>query len=200
MNVQEAITARRAIKHFDPQHHMTAAEETQLFDLAQQTPSSFNIQHWRIVNVKDMVARTQIRAAAWDQAQVTDASMLLVICADVKAWEKNPQRYWEDAPKDVQDFLVPAIGQFYSGKEQLQRDEALRSVGFIAQTMMLAAKGMGYDSSPMIGFNAEEVAKIINLPQDHVIGMMLAIGKAVKPAQPKGGILPRDVVVVDNRF
>lgn len=200
MNVIEAIRARRAVKYYDPQHHMTDAEMDQLFDLAQQTPSSFNIQHWRIVNVKDLVLRTQIREAAWDQAQVTDASVLLVICADVKAWEKNPQRYWEDAPKEVQDFLVPAIGQFYGGKEQSQRDEALRSVGFIGQTMMLAAKGMGYDSSPMIGFDAEKVAQLINLPEDHVIGMMLAIGKAVQPAQPKGGILPRNAIVVDNRF
>ncbi len=200
MNVIEAIRARRSVKHYDPTHHMTDAEQNELFDLAQQTPSSFNIQHWRIVNVKDLVMRSEIRAAAWDQAQITDASMLLVICADVMAWEKDPQRYWENAPKDVQDFLVPAIGQFYNGKDQLQRDEALRSVGFIGQTMMLAAKGMGYDSSPMIGFDADAVARIIRLPKDHVIGMMLAIGKATKPASGKGGILPRDMVVVDNRF
>ena len=179
---------------------MSDAEQAELFNLAQQTPSSFNIQHWRIVNARDPELRKALRAAAWDQAQVTDASMLLIICADVKAWEKNPERYWENAPKETQDFLVPMIGTFYEGKEQLQRDEALRSVGFIAQTLMLAAKGMGYDTSPMIGFDAAKVAELINLPPDHVIGMMLAVGKAAKPAQPKGGILPRSAVVVDNRF
>lgn len=200
MQTSEAIRARRAVKHFDPAHRFTDAEENALFDLAQQAPSSFNIQHWRIVNVKDPDLRQQLRAGAWDQAQVTDASMLLLICADVKAWEKQPERYWADAPQEVRDYLVPMIKQFYDGRDEVQRDEALRSVGLIAQTLMLAAKDMGYDSCPMIGFDAAKAAEIIHLPADHIVGMMLTIGKATKPAQPKGGYLPRATVVLTDRF
>ena len=200
MKIQEAIRTRRAVKHYEPTHTITAAEEEELFDLAAQSPSSFNIQHWRIVNVKDKAIREEIKAAAWGQAQVTDASMLLVLCADVQAWDKNPERYWENAPKEVRDYLLPMIGPFYEGKEQLQRDEALRSVGIIAQTIMLAARGMGYDSCPMIGFDADAVAKIINLPDDHLVGMLITIGKAAKPANAKGGHLPRGEVVKVDRF
>jgi nitroreductase len=40
--------------------------------------------------------------------------------------------------------------------------------------MMLAAKAMGYDSSPMIGFDIEKVAELISLPDDYVMGAMLA--------------------------
>jgi len=108
---------------------------------------------------------------------MTDASHLIVLCADVQAWAKEPIRYWEDAPKEAQDFLVPAIGSFYDGREWQQRDEAMRSVGIAAQTIMLAAKAMGYDSCPMIGFDADAVGKLINLPDDHVVGMMIAVGK-----------------------
>ena len=200
MHTADAIRARRAVKQYDATHRFTTAEENELFDLAQQSPSSFNIQHWRLINVRDPEVRKALRVAAWDQAQVTDAAMLLVICADVKAWEKNPQRYWAHAPQAVQDYLLPMIGQFYGGKEQLQRDEALRSVGIMAQTLMLAAKGMGYDSSPMIGFDAAKVAELIHLPGDHIIGMMLAIGKAAAPAQDKPSMLPREIVVHDNGF
>jgi len=100
----------------------------------------------------------------------------------------------------VRQTLVPMIGQFYDGREPVQRDEAMRSVGIAAQTLMLAAKAMGYDSSPMIGFDPDAVAKIIQLPEDHVIGMMLAIGKGVQPARPRGGQLPKDEVVVVDRF
>jgi nitroreductase len=35
---------------------------------------------------------------------------------------------------------------------------------------------MGYDSCPMIGFDSVAVAEIINLPSDHVIGFMIAVG------------------------
>ena len=74
MDAFQAIRERRSIRYFDPEHRFTKAEFDQLIDLAMQTPSSFNLQHWRLVNVTEPAMRKQIRAAAWDQAQVTDAS------------------------------------------------------------------------------------------------------------------------------
>jgi nitroreductase len=53
----------------------------------------------------------------------------------------------------------------------------MRSYGIIAQTIMLAAKSLGYDSCPMDGFDFEKVAQLIRLPDDHVIAMFVAIGK-----------------------
>lgn len=200
MDTFEAINTRRSIRHYDPTHRFTQAEFDKFIDLAMQTPSSFNIQHWRLVNVTDPALRAEIQAAAWNQTQVSEASLLFVITADVKAWAKNPGRYFRNSPKEMQDYLVPMIGPFYEGKEQLQRDEALRSVGFVAQTMMLAARAMGYDSSPMIGFDPDAVAKLIHLPKDHLIGMLLAVGKATKPAFPKPGYIEKSEMVIENRF
>ena len=64
----------------------------------------------------------------------------------------------------------------------------------------MAAKGLGYESCPMIGFEIDEVAKLINLPDDHVMGPMVAIGKGTKEAWPKPGQLALDEIVVDNTF
>lgn len=200
MDAIEAIRQRRAVKHFDPNHRLTTDEIKLLLDVAAQSPSSFNIQHWRIVNVTDPALRAQLREAAFDQAQVTDASLLFVICTDVKAWEKDPQRYWVHAPKEAQDILVPWINPFYSGKEQLQRDEAMRSVGLILQTLMIGAKAIGYDSCPMIGFDIEKVGQLVNLPENYAVGAMLVIGKGIKPAWPKPGFIPMSEMVVENHF
>jgi nitroreductase len=200
MNIQQAIRERRAVKHFDPAHTFSAAEEKELLDLVRQSPTSFNIQNWRFVVVKNPEQKQKIRAAAWDQAQITDAALVFVICADLRAWDKNPERYWADAPQAARDFLVPMIKPFYEGKEQLQRDEAMRSVGIAAQTLMLAAKGMGYDSCPMIGFDPQALASLINLPADHTIGMIVTVGKALKPAQPKGGYIDHAEVFKTDRF
>lgn len=98
----------------------------------------------------------------------------------------------------MQDFLVPAIEKFYKENEQLQRDEVIRSIGIVSQTLMLAAKSSGYDSCPMIGFDSQKVAELINLPQNYIIGMMLAIDKAKSPANPRGGQLSLDVVFTDR--
>ena len=200
MDAIEAIRQRRAVKHFDPNHRFSAEELKSLLDVAIQTPSSFNIQHWRIVNVTDPALRAQLREAAYDQAQVTDASLLFVVCADIKAWEKDPQRYWVNAPKEAQDILVPWIHPFYNDKEQLQRDEAMRSVGLMLQTLMIAAKAMGYDSCPMIGFDIDKVGQLIHLPADYAVGAMLVIGKGIQPAWPKPGFIPMDEMFVENHF
>lgn len=200
MNTFDAIRERRAVKHFDLNHQLTLEETQQLLELAMQAPSSFNIQHWRLVNVTDKALRVKLREAAFDQAQVTDASLLFVVTVDIKAWEKNPARYWVNAPKEAQDILVPWINPFYAGKEQLQRDEAMRSAGIILQTMMLSAKAMGYDSCPMVGFDFDKVAELIHLPEDYAVAAMLIIGKGIKPAWPKPGFIPKSEMVIENHF
>lgn len=200
MDTFEAIYQRRAVKHYDPEHELSDDELQKLMEAAIQSPTSFNIQNWRFVLVKDKDLRQQIRAAASDQAQITDASLLIVLTADLKAWSKSPARYWKKAPKDVAELLVNWMGPFYTGKEDLQRDEAMRSCGLAGQTIMLAAKAMGYDSCPMIGFDAEQVAQLINLPDDHTVGFIIVVGKATKPAWPKPGQLPLDEVIVHDRF
>jgi nitroreductase len=200
MNVSQAIETRRSIKAYDPEHRMSEAEMERLMSLAMLSPTAFNIQNWRFVLVRDPELRKQIRAASWDQAQVTDASLLVVLTADLKSWEKEPARYWKNAPQPVQDYLVPAIGQYYGGKDQVQRDEAMRSCGMAAMTLMLAAKEMGYDSCPMDGFDFDAVGKLIKLPQDHAIAMFVAIGKGVREPWPRGGQLPMNDVVIRNKF
>ncbi len=200
MDFFEAVKQRRAVKHYDPSHQMSEAEINTLLEHTLLSPTSFNIQNWRFVVAQDPEIRQQLREAAWNQAQVTDASIVIILCGDLKSWEKNPQRYWRNAPEETQNMIVPMIGSFYEGKEQLQRDEAMRSCGIAGQTIMLTAKAMGYDSCPMIGFDPEKVAEIIKLPEDHVIGFMIAVGKAVKPARPKAGQLDQSEVVIRNQF
>ncbi len=201
MDTFDAIYARRAVKHFDPEHRFTPQEETKLLEAAIQAPTSFNIQHWRFVVLRDPDLRAKIRTEFGnDQAQMTDASLLVLLTADVKAWAKEPARYWRNAPPEVADLLVNWMGPFHEGRDWLQRDEAQRSIGMALQTLMLAAKAMGYESCPMIGFDIDAVAKLIRLPEDHVMGPMVAIGKGVKDPWPKPGQTPLRDLLVENGF
>ncbi len=200
METRDAISQRRSIKQFDPNHVMEKSLQQQLLSLAMLAPTSFNIQHWRFVVISDVEQRQRLCEAAWGQTQITEASLLVVICADVQAWQKQPARYWREAEAPNRERILSTMEAFYAGRTQLQHDEALRSVGIAAQTLMLAAKEMGYDSSPMVGFDFDKVAELINLPQDHLVGMMVAIGKAAVAPWPRSGQLPYEQVVIENRF
>jgi nitroreductase len=200
MNVLEAIQHRRAVKHFDPDHDMPEEDLKALLQAGRLAPTAFNIQHTRFLVVQDPDLRKEIRILSWNQAQVTDASTLIVVCADLKAWEKAPERYWRNAPQEVQEFMVNAITDYYQGNEQSQRDEAMRSCGLAAQNLMLAAKGLGYDSCPMDGFDFKAVGKLIQLPKDYIISMFVVVGKAVKPASERPGPLSSDEQVAYDHF
>jgi len=200
MNVKETIEARRSVKHYDPDHAMPEEDLAELIRLTKLAPSSFNMQNYRILVVRDPEIRQQIRAEAWDQAHVTDASVLFILCADLTAHQENPSTYWAHAPQEVQDILGPMIQPFYEGKDTLIRDEAMRSSALAGMTLMLAAKDMGYDSCPMIGFDGEKVAELINLPQHYALSFMIPVGKQAQPGWERGDRLANDRVVAYDKF
>jgi len=200
MELQQAIQERRSHKLFDKTHQLSSNEIDRLMQLAILSPTAFNLQHWRFVIVTDQKLREKIRKVSWDQSQVTDASLLIVLTGDLMAWDKEPERYWKNAPQTSRDYLIPAIHDYYHGKPEVQRDEVMRSCGMAAMTLMLAAKDLGYDSCPMDGFDFNEVAKLIKLPEDHIPAMFVVIGESIKDPWPRPGQLSPQEVVKYNHF
>ncbi len=200
MNTLEAIKTRRSTKKFDPSHQIPDAHVDQLIASAMLAPTAFNIQHWRFVVVKDPELRQQLRAVTYMQPQITDASLLIVLCADTAAWKKQPERYWAHASAESREGLLGAIDMYYQGNPAVQRDEAIRSCGIAAQTLMLAATAMGYQSCPMDLSDFDEVAQHINLPDDHLISMFIAVGKGIEAPWPRGGQLDMNEVVKIDSF
>lgn len=200
MEVSCAIQSRRSVKIFDPYHRMCEEEVRRLMEHAMLSPTAFNLQHWRFVRVVDPVLRQQIRSVAWDQPQVTDAALLLILCMDLEAWTRNPAVRLRNAPAQVRERMLSIIYEYYANNEQSQRDEGTRSCSMAAMGLMLMAKNMGYDSCPMVGFDYDKVARLIHLPDDHAICMMLAIGKRLRDPWPRLGQLFLEEVLITNRF
>ncbi|MEC9416865.1 MAG: nitroreductase family protein [Thermoproteota archaeon] len=200
MDTFDAIKTRRAIKKFDNTYKMSDEQVQSLMKLTLLSPTSYNQQNWRFVTVTDQKVKEQIHVAARNQAQPLDGSLVILLCGNMNAWKDNPMRYWKNHPLEKQEHVRDAMHKKYSDSPQNRRDEAMRSCGFAAQTIMLAAKQMGLDSCPMVGFEYDEMAKIINLPSDHIIVMMIVVGKAASPAAERGGQLSLDEVVFENKF
>ncbi|HKJ10722.1 MAG TPA: nitroreductase family protein [Gammaproteobacteria bacterium] len=200
MDVEAAIEARRAVKSFDPEHRMTDAEVARLLELTRLAPTAFNMQNWRFLAVQDPQLRAAIREAAWNQPQMTDASLLLVVCADLQAWDRQPERYWSHAPEKLRTAMVSTLRRVYGEDAVMRRDEAMRSAGMAAMALMLAAREMGYDSCPLTGFDFDAVARLIELPDSHVICMIVTVGKALSEPGPRGGRIPDSEVFFHDRF
>ncbi|HFO5012955.1 TPA: DUF1653 domain-containing protein, partial [Escherichia coli] len=194
------IKKRRSVKLFKRDYKISNSTIREMISAVMLSPTAFNIQNWRFVIIDDPKLRAKIRQHAWDQPQITDASVVIGLCADLKAWKKEPERYWRHVSEDIRELMVSTMYSYYEGNIQYQRDEAFRSCGIAAQSLMLVAKSMGYDSCPMDGFDFPEVEKLINLPKDHVLTMLIAIGKAAQEPGVRGRELSYDEVVFSNSF
>ena len=195
MDFKKLIQDRRSIKHFDANHTMSKDEINELFKMTLLSPTAFNIQHWRFDVIEDKKLREQIKKISFNQSQVTDASLLVVISGDLDAWKKNPRKYWKNADVNVQNMMESMITDFYSNKKEMQRDEVMRSCSMAAMTMMLCAKNMVYDSCPMDGFDFQELSKLLQCPKNQIPVMFVAIGKKLQDAWPRGGQLNLSQVV-----
>jgi nitroreductase len=200
MDVFEAIETRRAIKKFDSSHKMSPDDVSKLMQHVILAPTSYNQQNWRFVYVTDQSVKEKISVAARGQAQPKDGSLVVVLCGDMTAWKTEPLRYWKNHPTEKQETVKASLERKYADNPQNQRDEAVRSCGMAAQTIMLAARQMGLDSCPMVGFEYDELAKLINLPDEHLIVMMVVVGKRAEDASQRGGQLPLDQVAFENSF
>ena len=200
MDVFEAVSTRRAIKKFDPTHKMSPEQVKKLMEHVILSPTSYNQQNWRFVYVTDQDVKEKISEAARGQAQPKDGSLVVVLCGDMTAWKTEPLRYWKNHPTEKQELVKASLERKYSTDTQAQRDEAVRSCGMAAQTIMLAARDMGLDSCPMVGFEYDELAKVINLPDNHLIVMMVVVGKRAEDAAQRGGQLSLNEVAFENKF
>jgi nitroreductase len=200
VNVDTAIQNRRAVKHFDPDHKITKKTRDKLLSTGLLFPTAFNIKNWHFVVIDDPEQRKRVREVSWDQPAVTEASLLIILCTDLQAWRKECLHCWHPSQQSFNDFYVPTSSSTYSGLDQMQRDEVMRSCGIVAQTLMLAAQAMGYDSCLMGGFDDDAIGDLIKLPEDHAVCMLLAIGKGIGDLHPHQMHLPIEEVVINDHF
>ena len=200
VDVFGAVSSRRSVKKFDPSFPVTGEQRAKLMELALLSPTSYNQQNWRFVTVTGAKKRAELSEAAFGQRQPRDAPLVVVLAADLLAWGREPERYWKNHGPQRQAEVARALRKEYASDAQAAREEAFRSCGIAAQTIMLAARQMGLDSCPMKGFEHDRVARIVGLPPDHMVVMMVAVGRAAEPAPPRGGQLPASEVVFEEGF
>ncbi len=199
MDLTTAIETRRSVKKFDPEHTVSDDELLQLVRLGVHAPTSFNMQNWQFVAVREADNKAALCKAAFNQSQVGEASLVMVLCGNLQA-HTDTSRYLRDAPDELRDMFAGMIHGFYADNDQLARDEACRSVGFAGQNLMLAARAMGLDSCPMIGYDAAKVSAALGLPEHCPPLLMLAIGKAIEPARQRWGLLDYHEVLSSERY
>jgi nitroreductase len=199
MNVTDALDVRRSIKQFDPTHEVDDALLAKLLAPVLHTPTSFNLQHWRFIAVRDRELKRQLAAASYHQKQVADCSVVVMILGKLTAHE-DAVRVWTGAPERVQASMVRQVASLYPPDATLQRDEAVRSGGLAAMALMLTAVEHGLGTCPLIGFEDAKVRVLLGVPDDHLCVLMLCVGRPAAPPFPRIGRFALSDVVRLEQF
>ena len=88
--IQSALMWRYATKKFDDGQKLSEEEVDGLLEETRLSASSFGLQPWKFVVVRDPELRQRLREAAWKQSQVTDASHLIVLCRYATTCRPSP--------------------------------------------------------------------------------------------------------------
>lgn len=179
----QLVKERRSASNFLSDHPITKEELNEMFEWVALAPSAFNLQHTKYVTVLDPDVKEKLKQAANGQYKVFSSSAVLLVLGDKQAYQQAADIYeglkvLGVLNKQEYDHMVQDTVSFYESKgEQFKRDEAIRNASLSAMMFMLSAKEKGWDTCPMIGFDAEAVKRILNIDDQFEVVMMITIGK-----------------------
>ena len=180
LTVTEAAEARKSIRKYTGAD-ISDYEIREILRVAGLAPSPWNVQPWRVVVVQGQENKDKLMAAAYNQPQVGAAAAVLVVYNDMK-----------DAVDNALEYVHPGFGegrQAEAEKEQAMfrswPDEKVNQWGhgisyIFVGFLLLALKSHGWDSSPMLGFDPDQVKALYDLPPHATVPTIIAIGKGAE--------------------
>lgn len=183
-NLSEAMQWRYAVKKMDPSKPVSDDKIEAILDAIQFAPTSSGTQPFKVFVVKDDGVRAKIRGAAFDQAQVTDSTALLVFTA----WDNYTDARIDDVV-DVHAEARPGTREMLEGyygnlkgmylprPADTNFEHAARQAYIALGFGLLAAAQMKVDTTPMEGFNPSAVDEILDLKSQNLRSVcFMAIG------------------------
>jgi len=170
-----------------------------------EAPSSYNMQPWRFVVVRDVETRKRLRVAALNQEQVEQAPVVIVACGDTEGWRE-----------DLEEVIRIGRAHGFASEARIERKRVnvWRDLGahpniamwvtkqtmIAATTMMWMAEALGYDTGPMEGFHEKQVREVLEIPESARVFFLLAIGRLDGEDSKYPGRLPPSRTMFAERY
>jgi nitroreductase/dihydropteridine reductase len=199
MDFEEMVKQRYATKLFDKNRKVDEKLVDRLIEIIRLSPSSYNLQPWKIKIVKDDETKKKLFKASYNQPQVETCSHLLVFCVDTDVTSRLKKIEQAMREKCVEDEKIrnynSMITQVVSSMSEKDLVNWLQKQLYIALANALnGAKYLGFDSCPMEGFDPKEYSKILNLPKNLIPTLLCPIGYAADKPREKVRLKKEDIV------
>jgi nitroreductase len=185
MDFKEILEKRRSINFFDSEKDVSEELLGELVNMAARAPSSFNLQPWNLVVLRDREEKERLKALAWNQPKIVEAPVVLMVLADKSGWREGHstvEKNWKEMLKTgamqpgQREWFLNAAKSLYDWSPEANLAFAVKNTGFFAMSLMYSATTLGLESHPMDGFDHEGVRKAFKIPENYWILLLLAIG------------------------
>lgn len=180
-NYIENLNWRYATKQFDPSKKISETTEKKLLESLKLSASSYGLQPYEILIVKDEEVRNQLKAAAWNQSQITDSSFLIIFANYRKITSQHLEDYLNNISetrnipreklKGMEDMISNTVLSF---GEQQQQIWASKQTYIALGNLLSAAAEFRVDTCPMEGFDNREFDKILGLEKKNLTTSVIA--------------------------
>ena len=181
MSLIEKLQWRAAIKKFDPAKKITAEQLDNLLSAVQLAPTSLGLQSFKVIVVQDAQTKEKLRAAGYNQPQITDSAALFVFASLTNLDENFGKKYIDlvASTRNVERRSLAGFEQMILGSLNSQSDEQKitwsHKQTYIALGVLLsAAADLGIDAGPMEGFNPEKFDEILGLKEKGLTTSVIA--------------------------
>lgn len=168
----ENLEWRYATKKFNAEKKIAKADLEILKQAVRLSASSYGLQPYHVILVENEALRTKVKAAAYNQSQITEASDLLIFATITDVGPKEVNDYIQNMAsvraipttslKGFEDMMNNVVtGLTSEAKQNWTAKQTYIALG----TLLSAAADLKIDATPMEGFNAEAVNEILNLKE-----------------------------------
>lgn len=181
MSLVDKLNWRYATKKFNKTKKIAADKLQYILDAVQLAPSSIGLQHYRVLVVEDADTRAKLRAAAYGQPQITDASQLIIFAAETNINEEFGKKYIDNVaatrnvPREtLAGFEGMVLGAINSRKPEQLLLWAQKQAYIGLGVLVSAAAEQDVDICPMEGFDPEGFNEILGLAEKGLTATVIA--------------------------
>lgn len=180
-NYIESLNWRYATKLFDTDKKVSPENLEKLMEGIQLSASSYGLQPYQVFIIENTEIRDQLKAVAWNQSQITDASHLLVFASYTKITKEHIESYLQTISKtrsvameELSGFRAMLQNTILTLDSEAQALWAAKQTYIVLGNFLSAAASLEIDSCPMEGFNAEEFDTILGLKEKGLTTTVIA--------------------------
>jgi nitroreductase len=181
----DAAQRRRSIRRYTGAPIPDATLAALLAAVA-RAPSASNMQPWRLVVVRDRHRLQALQQAANNQPQVGTAAAVVALYTDMEdAVAHLDEVVHPDLPAERRTATIASLTRTFGAMGAAERAAwGQAQTGIALGYLLLGAEALGLGTSPMLGFNANEVRTLLDIPPHAPINALVALGIPNEPGFP----------------